>query len=135
MKCSSFENLAGRCLRLSIEEYVAGKPATDEFHKIYEVLTPSLVILLQESTKFASGEEELCAVCAKRIKINSLACEEGHAVVRCCITKVQIEDITTNICLQCQRCVWNDLGELKNLVEDKDELLLCPLCDISFKNT
>lgn len=132
---SPFERLSGRCLRLSIQEYVATKPATDEFVKIYDVLTPELITLMQESAQFASGEPEVCSVCAKRLEMNSLKCEEDHFVVRCCISKVQITDLTPKMCLQCRRCVWNNLGALKKVVGDKEELLLCPLCDVSFEIT
>lgn len=130
-----FEMLSGRCLRLWILEYVAVKPATDEFLKIYDVMTPELMILVQEAVRFSAGEAELCAVCDKRLEKVALQCEDGHFVVRCCITKAQVADLMPRMCRQCRKCVWHDLGELKKIVGDKEELLLCPLCDISFEPT
>lgn len=133
-ECTPLEKLAGRCLRLSILQYVATKPATEQFLKMYDVFTPELMVLVQNSEKFALGEVEKCAVCDKSLEMDSLSCKDGHSGIRCSITKVQIDNLTPRTCLQCQRCIWNDTGELKKIVGDKEELLLCPLCDTSFEN-
>ncbi|XP_063702375.1 uncharacterized protein LOC134832321 [Culicoides brevitarsis] len=131
---SEFECLSARCLRLSILEYVAATPATDELLKIYEALTPELIILAQKTENLGISEAESCTICGKMLEMNSLTCEEGHVTIRCCLTKVQIDDFNPKTCSQCQRSIWNDLEMIKKVIGSDENLLLCPLCDISFTN-
>lgn len=134
-KPNSFEKNSGRCLRLTLLEYIKSKPVTDEFQKIYDVLMPEMMILVQNSAKFGSRDIELCQVCDKSLDCESLVCEEGHISARCSITRVQLPMLMSRVCPQCKKCAWNDLDDLRMVVGEKDDLLLCPTCDISFEVT